>query len=157
GEFRRLSALLLPFEASLEAVDQVARVAWRINRLGLQRATYRSVATVLLAPTAAAISAAYLAPIWFRALFALLLVAGLAVVTASAFILHSRWAQVREAVSRLEQRGGVAARDSVPRVGVRGDLPTLVGAVRGQRGASAALARRSAGHPRDPVDPRHRG
>jgi len=76
----------------------------------LQRATYRSVATVLLAATAAAISAAYLAPIWFRALFALLLVAGLAVVTASAFLLHSRWAQAKEAARWIEQRVGLEDR-----------------------------------------------
>jgi hypothetical protein len=101
---------LLPFEAPLEAVDQVARVAWRLNRLGLQRATYRSVAAVLFAASVAAVSAAYLAPVWFRALFALLVVVWLTVLTASVIRLWSHWARPVEAARWVEDRVGLEDR-----------------------------------------------
>jgi hypothetical protein len=105
--FRPFTSL---FEDSLEAADHVVRVAWRLNRLGLQRAVYRSVAAVLLAMTVAAVCAAYLPPVWFRALLGVLVVTGLAIVTASAFGLRSGWARAVDAARWVESRIGLEDR-----------------------------------------------
>jgi hypothetical protein len=98
------------FEDSLEAADHVLRVAWRLNRLGVQRAVYRSVAAVLIAATAAAVCAAYLPPVWFRALLGILVVSGIAIVTASAFGLKSHWARAVDAARWVESRVGLEDR-----------------------------------------------
>lgn len=67
-------------------------------------------ATLLLAATVAAMAAAYLAPVWFRALFALLVVVALAVVTGSALRLYSYWARAAEAARWVEERIGLEDR-----------------------------------------------
>lgn len=91
-------------EDLLEAVEHVGRVAWRLNRVGLQRAAYRSAATVLLGATGAAVCAAYLEPVWFRVLFASVVVLGLAVVVGSLVVLRTRWADPRGAARWVEAR-----------------------------------------------------
>ena len=88
---------------SLEAVEHVGQVAWRLNRVGLQRAVYRSAATILLAATLAAVCAAYLEPVWFRVLLASLVVLGLAVIATSALLLRSGWAASLEAARWVEE------------------------------------------------------
>lgn len=81
-----------------------------MNRLGLQRAVYRSVAAVLIVMTAAAVCAAYLPPVWFRALLGVLVVSGVAIVTASAFRLRSGWARAIDAARWIEKRVGLEDR-----------------------------------------------
>jgi hypothetical protein len=65
---------------------------------------------VLLAATGATVAAAYLSPVWFRVLFALLVVAAVAVLTGSAFRLHGRWSRAVEAARWVEARVGLEDR-----------------------------------------------
>lgn len=117
----------------------LARVAHRLNRLAVQRAVYRALATGLLAASALAGCAAFLSPVEFRLALGALLAVTLGIVAWSLRALRRGWADAVIAARWVERKVPLEQRlltlVSAPRADVAARLwPELVADNRVQLG-----------------------